>query len=128
MVKTTLVGPDLERGEEILDALDAAGFPVTVALWILQKDRDDWTLVIGTPVYDQLGAREAYGRLIELLSSTHPFAVHDLPIRLESNRRPLIKGLRKTFGKRESVKGMRIGLQSIGDTWIDDGYVYRIKP
>ena len=108
MVKTTLVGPDLARGEAVLDTLDAAKFPVTAALWILQKDRDDWTLVIATPVYDRLGAREAYGQLIELLSSEHPFAVHDLPIRLESNRRPFIKGLRKTLGNAASVNGMRI--------------------
>jgi hypothetical protein len=43
-------------------------------------------------------------------------------------RRPLIKDLRETFGKSSSVAGMRLGYQVIGGTWIDDGYVYRIKP
>jgi hypothetical protein len=62
-----------------------------------------------------------------VLSANGPVALSDLPIKLESNSRPLIKALRKMFGNTASVKGMRLGLQSIGGTWIDDGYVYRIK-
>lgn len=127
MAKTTLVGPDLALAEEILGTLDAAKFPITVALWLLQKERDEWKLVIATPLYDQLGAQKAYLQLIKTLSSDGPVALSDLPIRLESNHRPLIKALRKLFGKAASVQGMRLGLQSIGGVWIDDAYVYRIK-
>jgi len=96
-----------------------------VALWLLQKDRsDDWELVLGTPLRDKLGAQGAYLELIKALSTDKPVALSDFPIRLESNRRPFIRALRKTFAKTASVEGMRLGLQSIGDTWIDDGYVY----
>ena len=128
MAKTILVGPDLAWGEEILRALDQAKFPITAALWVLRKERsDDWELIVATPLYDKLGAQPAYLRLIEVLSANGPVALSDLPIKLESSTRPLIKALRKTFGNTASVKGMRLGLQSIGGTWIDDGYVYRIK-
>jgi hypothetical protein len=128
MVKTILVGPDLAVGEAILRALDAEKFPVTVAVWLLQKERsDDWVLVISSPLYDQLGARETYLRLMKSISLKHSVSLSEVPIRLESNRRPLIKALRKLFGKTASVEGMRFGLQSIGGVWIDDGYVYRIK-
>jgi hypothetical protein len=128
MVKTTLVGPDLAVGKDILRTLDAVDFPVSVALWLLRKERsDDWELVLGTPLRDKLGAHEAYLRLIKAISKEASVALSDVPIRLESNRRPFIRALRKTFGKAASVEGMRLGLQSIGGTWVDDAYLYRIK-
>jgi hypothetical protein len=128
MVRTILVGPDLALGDEILAALDAAKFQVTVALWLLQKERsEDWTLAIATPLYDKLGEKDAYLRLRAALSVETPVTLGDFPIRLESNRSPLIKGLRKLFGHTASVKGMRLGLHSIGGVWIDDAYVYRVK-
>jgi hypothetical protein len=128
MVKTILVGPDLALGDDILVALDAARFPVTVALWLLQKDRsEDWKLVLATPLYDKLGAKDAYLRLREALSAESPVTLGDFPIRLESNKRPLIKELRKLFARAASVKGMRLGLHSIGGVWIDDAYIYRVK-
>jgi len=128
VVRTILVGPDLAVGEEILAALDAAKFPVTVALWLLQKERsEDWKLVVATPLYDKLGSINAYLRLREALSVGTPVTLGDFPIRLESNKHPLITGLRKLFGRSASVRGMRLGLHSIGGVWIDDAYVYRIK-
>jgi hypothetical protein len=126
MVKTTLVGPDLALGRETLRVLDAAEFPITAALWLLQKERGDWNLVIATPLRDKLGGIEAYGRLHSVLSK-QDLSFIEIPIRLESSRHPLIKALRKIFGKAASVEGMRLGLQSIGGVWIDDAYVYRIK-
>jgi hypothetical protein len=126
MVTTTLVGPDFALGREILRGLDAEGFPMTAALWLLQKERGDWKLVIATPLRDKLGAMGAYDRLNSVLfkEGLNPI---DIPIRLEGSRHPLIKALRKIFGKAASVEGMRLGLQSIGGVWIDDAYVYRIK-
>ncbi len=112
---------------EILGLLDAAKFPITVAMWLFERERDEWTLIVATPLYDQLGAHKAYLRLIEILSVDGPVALSDLPIRLESARRPMIKALRKMFGKATPVSGMRLGHQSVGGVWIDDAYIYRIK-
>jgi len=106
--------------------MDSARFPVTVAMWLLQKERSDWKFVVATSLYDRLGPQQAYLRLLKVLNSNE--GVTDLSIRLESNRRPLIKALRKLFGRCASVEGMRLGLQSIGGVWIDDAYVYRIEP
>jgi len=128
MVKTSLVEPlepSIEFGEDILRLIDAAGYPVSVALWL--KEDSKWTLVLGTSLYDRKGPREAYLRLIEALSSEGQVVLVKLPLRLEGNQNPLIKGLRKTFGKTASVEGMRLGGHRIGGEWIDDAYVYRIK-
>ena len=123
-----LVGPDVAWGSDVIQTLDQSNFPITVALWLLRKERhEDWELVIATPLYDKLGAQKAYLRLIEVLAREGPVALSDVPIRLESNARPFIKALRKTFGKTAAVEGMRLGLQSVGGAWVDDAYVYRIK-
>jgi hypothetical protein len=124
---TPFVTPDLAWGEAILAALDVAKFPVTAALWLLQNDDKKWELVIATPLYDKLAQRNAYMRLIEALKPTGNVFLGGLPLRLESNKHPLIRTLRKIFGRAASVEGMRLGL-SIGNVWVQDGYVYRIKP
>ena len=125
MATTLLVGPDVDLGAGILRALDAAKFPVTVALWLLKEDEGEWTLVLGTPLYDK-DPDEAYGRLGSALRP-EGYYLGLLPIRIEGHRHPLIAGLRKTFGNAASVEGMRLGKHSIRGVWIDDAYVYRIK-
>jgi hypothetical protein len=36
---------------------------------------------------------------------------------------PFIRELRNVFGKTASIEGMRLGGQSFGDRFIEDGYV-----
>ena len=85
-------------------------------------------MVIATSLYEKIGPQKAYLRLIDALSKEEPVSLVDVPVRLESNNRPFIKALRKLFGRTKSVAGMRLGGHWIGGTWIDDAYVYRIKP
>jgi hypothetical protein len=128
MVKATLVEPiepSIEFGDDFLSRLDAARYPLSVALWL--KEDTKWTLVIGTSLYDKKGPKEAYRRLLAAISKEGPVVLGRLPIRLEGNNHPLIKSLRKMFGRTASVKGMRLGGHSIGGVWVDDAYVYRIK-
>lgn len=127
MAKATLLGPDLELGDEILEMLDAAKFPVTAALWVLSEELGGWQFVVGTPLYEKLGTREAYGRLIEAVRVDDPASMRFDDVRLMGNRDPFIRGLRHVFGKAASVKGMRLGGQSFGNMYIDDALVYRIK-
>ena len=98
---------------------------MTVALWL--KEEDQWTLVLGTPDYEKLGPQKAYVKLIEALSREGRVALNSLPIRLEGHKNSFIKDLRKIFGKTASVEGMRLGGHSIGGTWVEDAYVYRIR-
>lgn len=123
MVKTTLVGPDVELGERVLSALDAANFPVTVALWLRETEEDDWELVVSTPRY---GDADAYLQLV--LALRDQVRMVDLKVRLESNRRPLIKSLRLKRKSGLQLEGRRLGWQKLGDGWVQDAYVYRIKP
>jgi hypothetical protein len=126
MAKKALLDADVKLGEKILESLDAAKFPISVAVWIL-TDENGWQLVIGTPLYEKSGPLEAYGRLITALRKDDPESRDFDDVRLMSNREPFIRELRRLFGKTASVKGMRLGGHQIGGLWLDDAVVYRIK-
>lgn len=108
--------------------LDAAKFPVSAALWALSEDDlGGWQFVVGTPLYEKLGTRGAYGKLIAAVRVDDPVSMLFDDVRLMGNRTPFIRELRHLFGKTKSVKGMRLGRQSIGGIYIEDALVYRIK-
>jgi hypothetical protein len=126
MVKETLVGLDVELGNQILGLLDAAKFPVPVALWIRRGEEERWRLLLASPLYEKLGARGAYEKLIETLWPSNQDWVRS-PIQLQSTRTPLVRELRRIFRRAASVAGMRLGGQMIGGVWVDEAYVYRIQ-
>jgi hypothetical protein len=127
MDKTLLVSLDLDTGAEILRILDEAGVKVNVALWAVLGEYGDWRLLLSSPRFAEADLRgsfrlvnralDAAGFPIERKPSILPLAITD----------PLVKELRRIFRKARSVEGMRLGGQSIGDRWIEDGYVYRIS-
>jgi hypothetical protein len=128
MVKETLVGLNIAGGEKILDMLDAAKFPVTVALWALYGPEGDerWRLILASPLHDKLGYQEAFLKMFHALSgSNHDWALS--PIILETTRNPFIRNLRKEFGKASHATGLHLGGRTVGDRWVDDLYIYRIR-
>jgi hypothetical protein len=106
---------------------DAAKFPVKVALWMLygEEGHERWRLILASPLYDKLGHREAFFKMFHAVSgSSHNWATS--PITLESTRHPLIRDLRKRFGKSGRVR-VHLGGQMIGGRWVHDLYIYRIR-
>jgi hypothetical protein len=126
MAKKALLDADVKLGDKIVESLDAAKFPISVAVWILTEE-EGWQLVIGTPLYDSGGSGEAYRNLIAALRKDDPESMDFRDVRLMGNRNPFIRELRVLFGKTASVKGMRLGSHHIGGIWLDDAVVYRIK-
>lgn len=126
MAKKVLVDADVKLGDKILTSLDAAKFPVSVAVWVLTEE-DGWKLIIGTSLYEKEGPLEAYGKLIIALRKNDPESRDFDDVQLKPTRDPFIRELRRLFGKTASVKGMRLGGHHIGDVWLDDAIVYRIK-
>ena len=98
-----------------------------MALWSLNDEAGEYELVMATPLYDKLGQKQAYLKLLSSLAPLDQRVVHNLRMRLLGHKNPLIRGLRRLFGKTASVEGMRLGGHAIGGVWIDDAYVYRIK-
>lgn len=126
MDKTILVAPDLKVGDEVLERLKAARFPVTVALWVQSEELGGWKFVVGTPLYEKLGAREAYGRLIAAVRVDDPDSMLFDDVRLMGSRNQFIRAIRRMFEHRGFRKGVRTA-GSIGGMWVDDAIFYLVK-
>jgi hypothetical protein len=125
MVKETLLNSDVAFGERVIQRLDASGLPVSVALWLRKGEEEPFQLLLGSSFYDKLGHEKAYLKLAHAVTPEENWV--SIHIRLRGIRDPLIRALRKIFGKTANVDGMRLGGQTIGGVWIDDAYVYRIR-
>ena len=126
MVKTALVGADLETGRHVLDALDSGGVRVSVALWAYLSDYEDWRLVFAGPRLDAVGLKEAYKTLNDAVIGAG-IGIENKPLFMVLPMSDsFIKGLRRQFGKTKSTDGIRLGGQLFGDRFIEDGFIYRI--
>lgn len=127
MDKTALVSLDIERGREVLKALDAAKVKVAVALWAYLPEYEDWRLVVAGRRFDSPDLRDAYRRLNDSLATSGLTPNKAPSILILSTNDLFIRALRQVFGKAKSVEGMRLGGQMIGDRFLEDAYVYRIS-
>jgi len=127
MGQTLLVNIELERGAEIIRILDQAGLKVSVALWVLLEEYDNWRLVLASHRFDAAGPLEAHGLTNDALRAAG-FPVESKPaVLILAMNDPFVRALRRIFGKSKTAEGMRLGGQQIGNRWVEDGYVYRIS-
>jgi len=123
----TLVNIDVEKGRETLRALEAVGMRVPVALWLHMSDYNDWRLALSSPEFPGEGLRKAYESVHAALRSAGKTVGWTPPLLLFRTSDPFICDLRRLFAKTGTVEGVRLGGQLIGDRFINDAYVYRIK-
>src|SRR4051794_17271894 len=69
-----LVDTDIEKGKEVLTALDKSGMTVRSALWL--SEQGEWRLRLRMPLVDQEGTRHGYQRVQRAL---HKASV-DMPV------------------------------------------------
>jgi hypothetical protein len=127
MVKTTLVNVDLERGLQFVRALEVGNLKIGVALWLYATEYEDWRMFIAARAFDELKPKAAYHCLDDLLIAAGLPPEDTPPIVILPMTDPFIRALRRMFGKAKSVEGMRLGLQTIGDRFVEDAFVYRIS-
>jgi len=126
MDHAVLVDIDVNAGAKIVEALDTAGVDFEVALFATFREYYDPRLVFAAKWLDPLGPRVGYEEFNKALGGK--FTVWGSPqISIMKTTDPFIESLRRVFGKSTSVYGMRLGGQSFGGRYIEDGYVYRIK-
>lgn len=126
MDQALLVSIDIPLGQEAIDALDAAGLTVNVALWAWLGEYEDWRLVLASRKLDKEGPRRRY-ELVNEATDAAGIGIQRVPeILILKTVDPFIRELRQLFGKSKSAEGMRLGGQVIGGRYIRDAWVYRI--
>jgi hypothetical protein len=126
MDKAALVTADFATGAKLLEALDISDLAISVALWLNSSDYDDWRLVLSSRRLNDADPR-AYGLVRNALQRAGFLLEHTPPLLILGMTDPFIKALRQMFGKTKSVEGMRLGGQMIGDHFVQDALVYRIR-
>lgn len=127
MDKTALVSIDIAQGEMALAAMDAANIGVCVAVFVYLSAYDDWRLVIASKSLDSDGPQQRYLRVNDAMMSAGIGSRQAPSVMIMKTTDPFVRDLRKVFGKAKSVEGMRLGGQSFGDRYVEDGFAYRIS-
>lgn len=127
MGKTVLVSIDLDKGAEIVSALDDANLKISVALWLYSNDHEDWRLALSSRRLDEAEPSAAYGLLHDALEARGITLEQTPTFMILPMTDPFVRALRRMFGKARSAEGMRLGGQMVGDRFIEGAYVYRIR-
>lgn len=127
MDKTALVTPDFVAGLELVRALDASALPISVALWLYPPEYEDWRFVLASRRLDAAEPSEAYGLVHDALTAAGISLERTPALLILKMSDPFVRSLRQTFSKTKNVEGMRLGGQLMGDRFIEDALVYRIR-
>jgi hypothetical protein len=125
--RTALVATDLTTGAEVVEALDRSNLSASVALWLYSPEYEDWRFVLASRRLDAAEPSEAYGLVHNALAAAGISLERTPSLLILKMSDPFIRALRRTFAKAKSVEGMRLGSQLIGDRFIEDALVYRIR-
>ncbi len=126
MDHTVLVDIDVKTGEQIVAALSSAGMDIKVAMWATFADYYSPRFVLASTWFDNYDPRPGYEQVGEILRNSK-LPTHRFPTLLIMRMTdPFIEDLRRTFSSTSDVEGMRLGGQTIGGRFLEDGYVYRI--
>lgn len=111
---------------EFLEALDDANLGVKVALLAYPTEYDEWRLLLASPVLDNdIGGQ--IGLVIDAFSNAGIMITDPPSLLILKMSDPFIKELRRTFRKVKDPEGRRVGPQSFGHRFIEDGIIYRIR-
>lgn len=126
MAHPALVSMDVLQGERIVRLLEQAGIKLSLALWLLTDEYSDWRFVISSKSLDPLTPFDQLKKSKDVLRKSLP--VEQTPTLWIMNTQDTFpRSLHKLFSKTKNVEGMRLGGQFIGNRFIEDAYVYRIR-
>jgi hypothetical protein len=127
MDKAPLVDIDVKIGADIVGMLDRGKVRVNVALLAYLSEYEDWRLVLAGRKFDSLTGSEGYRLVHDTLSEAGMRPSKTPTLMILPMKHPLIAGLRRMVGKTDDPDGTRLRDHAWGDTYLIDGYAYRIK-
>jgi hypothetical protein len=125
--KTVLVAPDFSAGLELVHALDKSALSISVALWLYSPEHEDWRFALASRRLDAVKPSAAYGLVHDAFAAAGIPLERTPSLMILKMSDPFVRDLRGIFSKTKNVEGMRLGGQLIGDWFIQDALVYRIR-
>lgn len=127
MDKTALVAVDFMIGPELVKALDRSTLSISVALWVYLSVYEDWRFLLAARRLDAAQPADAYGLVHDAFNAAGISLERTPTLMILKMSDPFIRALRRIFSKTTNVEGMRLGPQTIGDRFVEDALVYRIR-
>ena len=129
MATATLVNQEIEEGQRLIDALNAAGVLVDSALWLYAPEPETWRLMFALPLYDCKGSLKAYEEILSVFRQVKPELKIDwTAIVAVSLKHELIQGLRQLQQHWNlNLSGKRLINNRVNRMLIEDSYIYQIK-
>jgi hypothetical protein len=125
MDKTALVGPDIEEGRTFLELLSRAGVKVNAALWERDEVFGRWSLLIVTPLVEELGVKDTYRKLDEILSKApQRLALDLLDVSVFTPKAWFYKSLHREL---RHARDLQVTKRPVGDHVVGDGFIYFVE-
>ena len=125
MDQATLVSFAIDDGRQFLKLLRNAGIPVKAALWQRDSLWSDTTLVIVTPLVDEIGIKETYRRLDQILSASPDSPrISLLNVSIFTPQSWFYKSLRRDL---RGTQNRAVTKRPVGDHIIEDGFIYFVR-
>jgi hypothetical protein len=111
----------------MLEWLDKAELAIKVAGWFYLEDYEDWRFALASPRLDAAGGLPAYGLVSDALKAAGLPIAKRPTLLIFGMKERFLKGLRTQFPKIEDPEGVKIHGERIGDRWVEDGVLYRVR-
>src|SRR5262249_15869494 len=114
-------------GAKLLEALDQRGIPLPAAFWFYFPDREEWRLVLGTPLFDQQGPIKAYTAVQTVLQQTPEVTSFELEnISIVSPRDQVVRVLAGVWKPWPGIHNLRFTQRAVQNVVIEDVLIYRL--
>ena len=124
MDQSTLVGPALEEGKQLVEAADRFGLQIEAAFWWLEND--NWKLLLATPLVSTEGPRSVYLKLSK--------AVRESGLSRDLFERTSVLSPSSGVVTILDISAQRIPYdrlvlrESVGGVYVEGAYFYRFAP
>jgi hypothetical protein len=124
----TLVEKSHDEVRMLVEELPRRGFPVSAALWVKMSENEKWYFYIVSPVVDEAGLREAYGRMQPLVREMQTFWIEPLKIHLIGPSDPIASGVLAYLARLPRLRVSPIPWRGmwLGDKSVLAAYIYPV--
>ena len=126
MDNAILVGPNIDAGKRLLQALDIAKIKVDAAFWFYREASEDWRLYIATPLVQELGPRMAYSKVLDVLREERIQDLDFWKLSVVDVTDSLVTVLRLAVSTDAGISDISVNGNSVNGVYIRAAHIYRM--